>query len=71
MSRSFANLRRFTDLPPHQLSLLLSANPADLLGLGDRKGRILPGYDADITLISPEGAVAATFVAGRQVYCTG
>ena len=71
MSRAFANLRRFTGLPAFELSKLLSANPADLLGLGGRKGRILPGYDADLTLITDEGAVAATFVEGRQVYSAG
>ena len=42
-----------------------------LLGLGGRKGRILPGYDADLTLITDEGAVSATFVEGRQVYSAG
>ena len=71
MSRAFANLRRFTGLPAFELSKLLSANPADLLGLGGRKGRILPGYDADLTLITDEGAVSATFVEGRQVYSAG
>lgn len=69
MCKAFANLRRFTDLPPYQISRLLSANPADLLGLGGRKGRILPGYDADLTVISDEGAVKATFVKGRRVFC--
>lgn len=71
MCRAFANLRRFTVLPPHQLSRLLSANPADLLGLGDRKGRILPGYDADLTVLSDEGEVKTTFVEGRRVFCAG
>lgn len=71
MSRAFANLRRFTGLPAFELAKLLSANPADLLGMGDRKGRILPGYDADLTLITDEGAVAATFVEGRRVYTAG
>ena len=71
MSRAFANLRRFTGLPAFELAKLLSANPADLLGMGDRKGRILPGYDADLTLVTDEGAVAATFVEGRRVYTAG
>lgn len=71
MCRAFANLRRFTGLPACQLSRLLSANAADLLGLGGRKGRILPGYDADLTLVTDEGAVAATFVEGRRVYSAG
>lgn len=71
MSRAFANLRRFTGLPADQISRMLSANPADLLGLGGRKGRLVPGFDADVTLISDEGAVAATFVEGRRVYSAG
>ncbi|KAH9903525.1 hypothetical protein F4778DRAFT_780912 [Xylariomycetidae sp. FL2044] len=31
-----------------------SSNPAKLYGLGDRKGSILPGYDADIVIWYPE-----------------
>ena len=36
-------LRRIADL--------LSRNPADLMGLGDRKGRIEIGYDADLAVV--------------------
>lgn len=68
MSRAFTNLRRFTGLPVPALSKLLSKNAADLLGLGARKGTLEPGKDADIAVISDEGAVAATFVEGRCVY---
>jgi dihydropyrimidinase len=32
---------------------LVAAAPADLFGLGDRKGRLRPGYDADIVLFDP------------------
>ncbi|EON98405.1 putative amidohydrolase 1 protein [Phaeoacremonium minimum UCRPA7] len=33
---------------------LTSTNPAKLYGLGDRKGSLLPGYDADIVIWYPE-----------------
>ncbi|CAJ2510132.1 Uu.00g060320.m01.CDS01 [Anthostomella pinea] len=33
---------------------LTSTNPAKLYGLGDRKGSLLPGYDADIVVWYPE-----------------
>ncbi|KAI1337978.1 hypothetical protein F5Y15DRAFT_388495 [Xylariaceae sp. FL0016] len=33
---------------------LTSTNPAQLYGLGDRKGSLLPGYDADIVIWHPE-----------------
>lgn len=38
------------------VSRWLSAAPAKLAGLGGRKGRIAPGYDADIVLFDPEAS---------------
>ncbi len=43
---------------------LVSSNPADALGLTDR-GRIAPGLRGDLALTTPEGALAACFVAGK------
>ena len=37
-----------------RLSDLISANPADIFGLGDRKGKLHPGYDADIVIWDPD-----------------
>lgn len=34
---------------------LTSTNPAKLYGLGDRKGSLLPGFDADLVIWYPEG----------------
>ncbi|HVT59180.1 MAG TPA: allantoinase AllB [Thermoanaerobaculia bacterium] len=36
------------------LARLLSRAPAELAGLGARKGAIAPGYDADLVIIDPE-----------------
>lgn len=38
---------------------LTSTNPAKLYGLGDRKGSLQPGFDADIVIWYPEGPLAA------------
>jgi len=32
----------------------MSSRPAELFGLGDRKGRLAPGYDADIVAFDPD-----------------
>jgi allantoinase len=44
----------------------LSATPASRFGLGDRKGRIEPGYDADLILI--ERGVPRTIEAAELLY---
>jgi N-acetylglucosamine-6-phosphate deacetylase len=43
---------------------MASLYPAQFLGLADRRGRIAPGYIADLTLLGPELAVLGTWVAG-------
>ena len=40
-------------------------NPAQMLGLGDRKGCICAGYDADLVVLGDDYSVVSTFVAGR------
>ncbi len=49
-------------------SVMTSRNAAIALGLGQRKGLLAPGYDADLVLMDRDGAVRSTFVAGRAVY---
>lgn len=54
---------------------LVSENPARAAGLGEHKGRIVPGYDADLLLVSQlDGlplSLQATFVAGVPVMKRG
>ncbi|HEX8664261.1 MAG TPA: N-acetylglucosamine-6-phosphate deacetylase [Beijerinckiaceae bacterium] len=45
---------------------MASRNPAEFLGLGDRLGRLKPGYRADLAALVPEDVrVLKTWVAGR------
>ena len=40
-------------VPLATVARLMSAGPAELAGLGARKGRLAPGYDADIVVWDP------------------
>ena len=41
------------DLPVSTFLRLVSERPAQIVGLGDRKGKIAPGHDADLLLVDP------------------
>jgi N-acetylglucosamine-6-phosphate deacetylase len=67
-----ANAARFTDLSLAEVVGAVSANPARLLGLSGRKGKLAVGHDADLTLfrVRDDGPieVAATFTSGERLY---
>lgn len=46
---------------------MLTENPARVMGVGDRKGRLHRGYDADIVVCSKELYARRTWVMGREV----
>ncbi|MDQ6612443.1 MAG: amidohydrolase family protein, partial [Gemmatimonadota bacterium] len=53
---------------PEQVARWMSWAPAQLIGLGDRKGAIADGYDADLFLWNPdvEETVTANMVLHRH-----
>lgn len=67
-----ANALRFTDLSLAQVADCVSAVPARILGLENRKGYLQLGHDADLTLFRvPEAGpleVAATVCAGEVIF---
>jgi len=68
MNRALRNIAEFTGLPLSRALRLVTANPARLLGLADRKGGLRPGMDADLVLIDRRGNVRRTVIAGKTVY---
>jgi N-acetylglucosamine-6-phosphate deacetylase len=47
---------------------MASLNPARALRIDQRKGRIAPGLDADLVVLTPDLAVSETWVAGHPVF---
>lgn len=68
MNEAFQNILAFTGCTLPEAARMTSATPARLIGEGRRKGRLVPGYDADITVLAPDLSVAAVWKHGEQVY---
>ncbi|MEP0912698.1 alpha-D-ribose 1-methylphosphonate 5-triphosphate diphosphatase [Leptolyngbya sp. GB1-A1] len=60
-------------LPFEQAWKLVSTHPAQAARIGDRKGAISPGLDADFLLIQPENAlpsaIVSVYIKGQKVAC--
>jgi len=47
---------------------MASTSSARLVGEGRRKGRLVPGYDADATILAPDLSLRAVWLSGEQAY---
>lgn len=72
MASAVRNCVRLLGIPLTEALCLASAEPADFLGLGDKLGRLKPGFRADLVAFDPVTVhVLATWVAGRGLANTG
>lgn len=61
------NLYKVVGLPLWDCVKMASLTPARVIGLGDRKGKIAPGYDADLLLLDADLQVRAVMVGGKWI----
>ena len=66
MDRGVANLVGAAGVPLADAVRAAATTPADVLGLADR-GRLAPGYRADVVALGPDLRVEATWIGGDQV----
>ena len=57
MREAFRNILAFTGCTVPEAARMASTSPARLIGEGRRKGRLAPGYDADVTVLAPDLSV--------------
>ncbi|MCI9199968.1 MAG: N-acetylglucosamine-6-phosphate deacetylase [Lachnospiraceae bacterium] len=65
--QALKNILKFTGRPIEEVLMLLTENPAKLIGVFDKKGSIADGKDADLVVLDEENNVYDTFVGGKQV----
>jgi N-acetylglucosamine-6-phosphate deacetylase len=68
MDAAFRNILAFTGCTVPEAARMASTGPARLLGEDRRKGRLLPGFDADVTVLAPDLSVEAVWRAGQHAY---
>jgi N-acetylglucosamine-6-phosphate deacetylase len=66
MATSVRNCVQLLALSLEDSLRMASLYPAAYLGVADRRGRVAPGYRADLTLLRPDLSVLATWVDGEE-----
>ena len=65
MDEAFQNILAFTGCTIPEAVRMASTVPARLVGEGRRKGRLVPGYDADVSVLAPDLSVEAVWRGGE------
>ncbi len=68
MAGNVRRLSRELGVPLADAVRMASTTPAAALGMGDRFGRLAPGFAADLVLLDADLRPVRTFVRGRQVW---
>ncbi|MEA9785929.1 N-acetylglucosamine-6-phosphate deacetylase [Xanthomonas campestris pv. raphani] len=66
MATAVRNSVRWLGVDLAEAARMASTYPAQCIGLGERLGRIAPGYQADLVLVDADVQVLATWVAGQR-----
>ena len=66
--RLVRNMIQLGEVPLCEAVRMMTTTPAAIMGVGDRKGALLPGKDADIVLFDEQINICCTMVGGRIVY---
>ncbi|MBR2042720.1 MAG: N-acetylglucosamine-6-phosphate deacetylase [Clostridia bacterium] len=64
---SIKNVHAFTGIPYEKLIKCVTENPAEYIGVNDRKGSIEVGFDSDINIFDKDFNLIKTFVKGELV----
>jgi N-acetylglucosamine-6-phosphate deacetylase len=70
LDQAVRNLIAFTSCTPSEALATVSLTPSLLLGMENERGRLSIGSRADVTLLTPDLHVAATYIGGELAFCS-
>jgi N-acetylglucosamine-6-phosphate deacetylase len=70
MDQALRNIVQHVHIPLHHAVRMLTYNPACSAGVAERKGRLQPGYDADLLFLNEDLQLQATICRGQVAYAT-
>ena len=68
MDQALRNAVQWLDIDLPEAVKMVSTNPAKVLGLGNRKGKLNKGYDADFVILDAKLSVLQTWIAGKRYF---
>lgn len=68
MDQALKNAIKFLDMTLPDAVQMVSTNPAKVIGMENSKGSLLPGFDADFTILNSEFEVQQTWIDGKCLY---
>ncbi len=68
MDAALRNLLAFTGCSLAEALPTITSTPADLLGMGQQRGRLMPGAYADLVMLTPDLHVSLTMVEGKTIF---
>ncbi len=68
MNEALRNILAFTGCTIAEAVRMASSTPARLIGEDRRKGRLVPGHDADVAVLAPDLSVESVWRAGKKAY---
>jgi N-acetylglucosamine-6-phosphate deacetylase len=68
MDRLVRNMMVMADATLEDAVKMASLSPANIIGIGDRKGSLVAGKDADLVIFDEEIHIMETIVSGKRVY---
>ena len=71
LDRAVRNIVQLCDVPLLDAVYMASTVPAQAIGIGDRKGKICPGYDADLTILDAKLCPVRIMIGGHTVDFAG